>query len=73
MVLEPGIEPGIVEHDDASRAHELFGTPETGAARLHGCGHQALVICASAGAYPGIVDSLSAACRRAGFTPIVRK
>jgi hypothetical protein len=44
-----------------------------GAARLHGCGHQARVICASAGAYPGIVDSLSAACRRAGFPLIVRK
>ena len=36
VVLDLGIEPGIVEHDDAARAHELFGTPETGAARLHG-------------------------------------
>ncbi|MFI4984804.1 MAG: hypothetical protein ACHQAV_02310 [Solirubrobacterales bacterium] len=43
-----------------------------GAARLHGCGHQARVICASAGAYPGIADSLSAACRRAGFPFIAR-
>ena len=38
-----------------------------GTARLHGCGRQGRVICASAGAYPGIADSLSAACRRAGF------
>jgi hypothetical protein len=43
-----------------------------GAARLHGCGHQARVICASAGAYPGLAESLSAACRRAGFPFIAR-
>ena len=43
-----------------------------GGARLHGCGHQARVICASAGAYPGIADSLSAACRRAGFPFLAR-
>jgi hypothetical protein len=43
-----------------------------GGARLHGCGHQARVICASAGAYPGIAESLSAACRRAGFPFIAR-
>ena len=43
-----------------------------GGARLHGCGHQARVICASGGAYPGIADSLSAACRRAGFPFIAR-
>jgi hypothetical protein len=44
-----------------------------GAARLHGCGRQARVICASGGAYPGIADSLSAACRRAGFPFNTRK
>jgi hypothetical protein len=43
-----------------------------GAARLHACGHQARVVCASGGAYPGIADALSAACRRAGFPFIAR-
>jgi hypothetical protein len=43
-----------------------------GAARLHGCGHQARVICASGGSYRGIADSLSAACRRAGFPFVAR-
>jgi hypothetical protein len=43
-----------------------------GAARLHACGAQARVVCASGGSYKGIADALSAACRRAGFPFIAR-
>ena len=38
-----------------------------GGARLHACGQRARVVCSSTGAYKGIADALSAACRRAGF------
>ncbi len=44
-----------------------------GGATLHACGHQARVVCASAGSHKGIAEALSAACRRAGFPFIDRK
>lgn len=43
-----------------------------GGARLHACGRQARLVCSSAGAYKGIADALSAACRRAGFPYLAR-
>jgi hypothetical protein len=38
-----------------------------GGATVHACGAQARTVCASPGAFRGIVDELRAACVRAGF------